>query len=84
MGLDTNQSTIRKRCSTLRIAVRASATDGERMEAVGMDACRGRDRLQSLLQKPRLNTRQPQLIFFLSNLTTLNKLNLLQEGLPRD
>ena len=52
MGLDTGQSSIGKREATLRIAVRTFAREGdERMDAVGMDARRGRNRLHEVLQK---------------------------------
>ena len=52
MGLDTGQSSIGKREATLRIAVWTSARESdEQMDAVGMDARRGRNRLHEVLQK---------------------------------
>ena len=53
MGVDTGQSAIGRRDTTLRIAIWTSAReDNKQMDAVGMDARRGRNRLHKVLQKP--------------------------------
>ena len=52
MGLDAGQSAIGGRDATLRTAVWTSATDGKGMDAIGMDACGGRNQLQEVLRKP--------------------------------
>src|SRR6266480_7480635 len=53
MGLDTGQPAIGRWEATLRIAVGTAAGDSEQMEPIGMDACRGRNRLQEVLRKPK-------------------------------
>ena len=50
MGMDTGGSAILRREATLRITIRTSAKeDDEQMDAVGMDAGRGRNRLHEVL-----------------------------------